>query len=177
MPLTSPPIVGTLPIGGEATYGASWGGDPLRAAFRYELAVILSDTPAIPWPVRDLQNTTQQPAPPAADADSTAQGHFEIDFPGSVEAQYTFGAPGSNLHREQGQVTIRAVTRLRAGSATRDLAESYLATVRSRFRMRRFAVGSLSCRITDTAPMGGGQDEAGMWVESLALGYEIYNVG
>ena len=150
-------------------------GDPLRDAFRSELATVLAVAPAITWPIVDVQNTTTQPAPPAADA--AVQGHFEIEFPGASEGQYTFGAPGANLHREIGQVTIRAVTRLRAGATARDLAESYLATVRSRFRMRRFAVGSLSCRITDTAPMGGGQDEAGMWVESLALGYEIYNVG
>lgn len=152
-------------------------GDPLRDAFRAQLATVLAISPAIPWPVKDLQNTTQLPAPPAADAANSAQGHFEIEFPGATEAQYTFGAPGSNLHLEQGQVTIRAVTRLRAGTTVRDLAEGYLATVRSRFRMRRFSVGSLQCRITDTAPMGGGQDEAGMWVESLALGYEIFNVG
>lgn len=177
MPNTTPPLVGSLAIGAEATYGTAYNGDPLRAAFRAELAVVLSDTPAIPWPVRDLQNTTVQPAPAAADADPSAAGHFEIEFPGSTEAQYTFGAPGANLHREQGQVTIRAVTRLRAGMTVRDLAEGYLATVRSRFRMRRFAVGDLTCRITDTAPMGGGEDEAGMWVESLALGYEIFNVG
>lgn len=152
-------------------------GDPLRDAFRAELATVLAVSPAIPWPVKDLQNTTEQPAPAAADAASAGQGHFEIEFPGASEAQYTFGAPGSNFHRETGQVTIRAVTRLRAGTTVRDLAEGYLATVRSRFRMRRFAVGSLTCRITDSAPMGGGQDEAGMWVESLALGYEIFNVG
>ena len=34
-----------------------------------------------------------------------------------------------------------------------------------------------SVRITSTAPMGGGHDEAGLWVESVALGYELYNVG
>lgn len=152
-------------------------GDPLRDAFRAELATVLAVSPAITWPVKDLLNTTDQPAPPAADAASASQGWFEIEFPGAREAQFTFGAPGANFHQEQGQVTIRAVTRLRAGETIRDLAESYLATVRSRFRGRRFAVGSLSCRITDTAPMGGGQDEAGMWVESLALGYEIFNVG
>lgn len=150
-------------------------GDPLRDAFRSELATVLAVSPAITWPVKDLQNTTIQSEPPAADA--TVQGWFEIEFMGASEAQYTFGAPGSNFHQEQGQVTVRVVTRLRAGSTTRDLAEGYLATVRARFRGRRFAVGSLSCRITDTAPMGGGQDEAGMWVESLALGYEIFNVG
>lgn len=152
-------------------------GDPLRDAFRAELVTVLAVATAIPWPVKDVLNTTDQSGPPAADAVANSQGHFEIEFPGAGEAQYTFGAPGANFHREQGQVTIRAVTRLRAGATVRDLAEAYLAIVRSRFRMRRFAVGSLQCRVTSTAPMGGGFDEAGMWVESIALAYEIYNVG
>ena len=151
-------------------------GDTLRDAFRTRLATHRT-TAAIPWPIRDVINTAEQPHPPAADAASAAAGHLEIDFPGASEAQYTFGAPGANLHREQGQVTIRAVTRLRAGTTVRDLAETYTAALRSLFRMDRFAAGSLTVRITSTAPMGGGIDEAGMWVESLALGYEIYNVG
>lgn len=152
-------------------------GDPLRDAFRAELVTVLAITTAIPWSVKDPLNTAEQPHPAAANAAASAQGHFELEFPGGSEGQYTFGAPGANFHREQGQVTIRAVTRLRAGTTVRDLAEAYLATVRSRFRMRRFAVGSLQCRITSTAPMGGGFDEGGQWVESIALGYEIYNVG
>lgn len=152
-------------------------GDPFRDAFRAELVAVLAVATAIPWSVKDVLNTAEQPRPPAADAAANSQGHFEIEFPGASEAQYTFGAPGANLHREQGQVTIRAVTRLRSGTTNRDLAESYLATVRDRFRMRRFAAGSRSIRITAVAPMGGGFDEGGMWVESIALGYEIYNVG
>ena len=43
-------------------------GDPLRDAFRTELAAVLAESPAIAWPVTDVQNTTEQPAPPAADA-------------------------------------------------------------------------------------------------------------
>ena len=49
--------------------------------------------------------------------------------------------------------------------------------IRTAFRMRRFAAGARTVRITATAPMGGGHDEAGLWVESVALAYEIYNVG
>jgi len=152
-------------------------GDPLRDAFRTELATVLALSTAIPWSVKDVINTAEQPAPPAAGVAGSAAGWFEIEFPGGSEAQYTFGAPGANFHREQGQVTIRAVTRLRAGKTVRDLAEAYIATVRGRFRMRRFSAGSRQVRITATAPMGGGFDEGGSWVESIALGYEIYNVG
>lgn len=152
-------------------------GDPLRDAFRAELAVVLAVAPAIPWPVKDVINTADQPAPPAAGVAGSAAGWFEIEFPGGSEEQYTFGAPGSNWHRERGQVTIRAVTRLRAGKTIRDLAEGYLATLRTRFRLRRFSVGSQQVRIIATMPMGNGVDEGGRWVESLALEYQLFNIG
>ena len=151
-------------------------GDTLRDAFRSELATIRS-AESISWPIKDTLNTSTQPNPAAAGVASTAAGYLELEFPGGAEAQYTFGAPAANFHREQGQVTVNVVTRLRTGTTNRDLAETYAASIRSAFRMRRFAAGSRSIRITDTAPMGGGHDEAGMWVESVALGYEIYNVG
>jgi hypothetical protein len=153
-------------------------GDPFRDAFRTELAaVVAAASPAIPWTVKDTLNTAEQPAPPVAGGGSSSAGYFEIEFTGGSEAQYTFGAPAANLHRERGQVTVRAVTRLRAGTTVRDLAETYLAQIRTAFRMRRFAAGARTIRITAVAPMGGGFDEGGMWVESLALAYETYNVG
>jgi len=151
-------------------------GDTLRDAFRAELATIRTAA-SIAWPIKDTLNTSEQPNPPAAAVASTSAGYLELEFPGGSEAQYTFGAPAANLHREQGQVTVNVVTRLRTGTTNRDLAETYAAAIRSAFRMRRFAAGSRSIRITAVAPMGGGHDEAGMWVESVALAYEIYNVG
>ncbi|WP_295135708.1 hypothetical protein [uncultured Reyranella sp.] len=153
-------------------------GDPLRDAFRTELdTVIAAASPAILWARKDLLNTTDQPAPPPAGASAAASGWFEIEFPGGTEQQVTFGAPGANLHREQGQVTIRAVTRLRAGKTIRDLAETYMAQVRTGFRMRRFTAGGLDIQVTSTGAMGGGEDEAGQWAESLALAYSVYNRG
>jgi hypothetical protein len=142
-------------------------GDLLRDAFRSELATIRTAA-SITWVIKDTLNTNVNP-------DASA-GYLELEFPGGAEDQYTFGAPSNNLHREQGQVTVRVVSP-RGNLANRDLAETYAAAIRSAFRMRRFAVGSLSARITSTAPMGGGEDEGGMWSESIALGYEIYNVG
>lgn len=143
-------------------------GDTLRDAFRAELATIKTAA-SITWDIRDTLNTEDNP--------DASEGYIELEFPGGSEVQFTFGAPGDNLHREQGQVTVRVVTPLGAGTTMRDLAETYAAAIRSAFRMRRFAAGSRSIRITDTAPMGGGHDEAGLWAESVALGYEIYNVG
>lgn len=150
-------------------------GDTLRDAFRAELATIRTAA-SIAWPIKDTLNTSTQPNPPVAGAASSAAGHLELEFPGGSEAQYTFGAPSANLHREEGQVTVNVATRLRTGSTNRDLAETYAASIRSAFRMRRFAAGSRSIRITAVAPMGGGHDEGGLWVESVALAYEIYNV-
>jgi hypothetical protein len=142
-------------------------GDPLRDAFRAELATVRTAA-SVTWPIKDTLNTNVNP-----DASS---GYLELEFPGGVEEQYTFGAPSNNLHREIGQVTIRVVAP-RGNVTNRNLAETYAAAIRNAFRMRRFAVGTRSVRITSTAPMGGGEDEGGMWSESLALGYEIYNVG
>lgn len=153
-------------------------GDPLRDAFRTELdTVIAAASPSIAWTRKDLDNTSEQPAPPAAGVASSAAGWFEIEFPGAAEGQYTFGSPGNNLHRETGQVTIRAVTRLRAGQTVRDLAETYLDRIRRGFRMRRFTSGSLAIRVTSTAPMGDGETEGGQWVVSLALAYSVFNRG
>lgn len=142
-------------------------GDPLRDAFRAELEAVRVAT-SIPWLVKDTLNTNVNP--------DAGAGFLSLEFPGGAEGQYTFGAPGSNLHQERGQVTVR-VCSPRGNVANRDLAETYAAAIRSAFRMRRFAVGSRSVRITSVGPMGEGEDEGGMWSESLALGYEIYNVG
>lgn len=144
-------------------------GDSLRDAFRAQLDAILAANPSITWEQRDTVNTGNRP-------DASA-GYFELEFPGGSEAQFTFGAPGSNLHREQGQVTLRAVLRVNAGATERDKAESYMETVRAAFRMARFAAGTRTVRVTATSAMGGGETEAGMWAESLALAYEVYNVG
>lgn len=151
-------------------------GDTLRDAFRAELATIRTAA-SIPWPIKDTVNTSTQPNPPAAAAASTAAGYLELEFPGGSERQFSAGSPGANLHLEAGQVTVNVVTRLRTGTTNRDLAETYAEAIRSAFRARRFTAGARSIRITSTAPMGGGHDEGGMWVESVALAYEIFNVG
>lgn len=142
-------------------------GDPLRDAFRAELEAVCTAA-SIPWAIKDTLNTNVNP--------DASVGFLVLEFPGGAEAQYTFGAPGYNLHQEQGQVTVRVVAP-RGNATDRDLAETYGAAIRSAFRLRRFAVGSRTVRITATAPMGEGEDEGGMWSESIALGYEIYNVG
>ena len=139
-------------------------GDPLRDAFRTRLAAHRT-TAGVTWSIIDTLNTTEDP--------DAATGYLELEFPGGSESQYTFGAPGADLHDEQGQVTLNVVAPL---GGLRDTAETYAAALRALFRKDRFAVGSRSCRITSTAPMGGGHTEGGLWVESVALGYQIFNV-
>ena len=145
-------------------------GDTLRDAFRSELdAVIAAASPSIAWTRVDTTDTDTAP-----DAGS---GFFDLEFLGGDEGQYTFGAPGSNLHLETGNVAIHAMTPLARSKTTRDLAERYLGQIRTAFRMRRFSAGSVQVRITGVAPMGGGAIDGGMWAETLVLSYEVFNVG
>jgi hypothetical protein len=138
-------------------------GDTLRDAFRTRLAAHVA-TASITLPIKDLVNTGEDP-------DASA-GFIALEFLGGGEDQYTFGAPGNNLWRERGQVTVRVYAPL---GRTRDTAEAAAEALRNLFRADRFAAGSRTVRILDTAPMGGGQDEGGLWAESVALGYQTYN--
>lgn len=140
-------------------------GDTLRDAFRARLATHRT-TAGVSLAIKDTVNTTENP-------DASA-GYLELEFPGGSEGQYTFGAPGSNLHMEDCQVTLRVCMPL---GSSRDTGEAAAEALRNLFRMDRFAAGSRTVRITATAPMGGGQDEAGMWAESVALGYRVFNTG
>lgn len=141
-------------------------GDSLRDAFRARLAALCALSPAIVLPIEDLTNTGENP---------DASGPFLVlEFPGGAEDQYTFGSPGSNLFREDGQVTLRVCARL---GRDRDTCEAAAETLRNRFRNDRFAAASRTIRITAVAPMGGGHDEAGLWVESVGIAYRVFNEG
>lgn len=144
-------------------------GDSFRDAIRGALDTVLLANPSIAWPHKDTLNTGVKP--------DASTGYFELEFPGGDESQFTFGAPGANDWQETGQITVRAVLRQNAGKTERDKAESYVETIRSAFRGRRIAIGSRAIRIRRTGAMGGGQDEGGMWVESIALEYQRFNVG
>ena len=168
--MTWPPVVGSLPIGAVPAYVEPRNGDTFRDAFRTELdAVIAAADPDIEWARFDALNTESQP--------DALTGYFELEFLGGDESQYTFGAPGANLHRELGTVAVHALVPMARGKSMRDTAERYLGQIRSGFRSRRFAAGSVEIRIVGTAPMGGGQIEGGMWAETLVLAYEVFNVG
>lgn len=141
-------------------------GDSLRAAFRARLQAHVT-TAGITLAIKDLVNTRTRP-------DASAS-FIALDFPGGPpEQQLTFGAPGLNFHTETGQVTILVCCK---PGYDRDTCETAAESLRNLFRMDRFAAGSRDVRITATAPMGGGEDDGGFWVESVALAYEVLNVG
>lgn len=142
--------------------------DPFRAACRARLAEHMAEA-GIDWLLIDLLNTGENP--------DVSQNFIDIEFPGGSELQFTFGAPGNNFHDEVGQITIYVKTRLGAGTTVRNTAESYAQMLRDRFRNDRFAADVGTVRIRTVAAMGAGQDEAGLWVEAVALGYQIFNVG
>jgi hypothetical protein len=146
-------------------------GDTFRDAFRAELAAVCNDK-AVYWPIRDMVNAST-----SADLDAGDTGWIALEFLGGSEEQFTTGAPGANLFQENGQVTVR-VYAPKAGDVTiRDQAEVYAEAIRVGFRARKFACGDRTVRIDSTAPMGSGEDDAGMWAEAIGLGYEIFNVG
>lgn len=165
MPFGSDPY-GSLPFG---AFEVSAGGDTLRDAFRNRLESVLALNAWIEWPQKDTLNTGLHP--------DASTGYFELEFPGGSEEQFTTGAPGNNFYREIGQVTLRAVVRQNAGLTERNKAEAYVEAIRTGFRSARFVAGSRTVRITATGAMGGGQDEAGMWAESIAIAYELFNIG
>lgn len=145
-------------------------GDSFRDAWRAELdAVIAAASPSISWTRNDGLNT-------GTELDAST-GYFEIGFTPGGETPYTFGAPGQNFHLQRGTVLIHVLCPLARSTSMRDQAERYIEQVRTAFRARRFDAGSVSVKVTGTTPAAGGETEGGMWVETISLSYELFNVG
>ena len=146
-------------------------GDPFRDTIRADVdSLIAGAAPAIGWVRRDTLNTSDNP--------DASTGYFDLEFPGSSENQDTFGAPGSNEFKEEGQITLRVVAPL---SRDRDTAETYASQLRKAYRGRRIAFTQYGpnrfIRINAVGAMGNGHTEGGMWAESIALAYQVFNVG
>ena len=145
-------------------------GDPVCDAFRAELQTVLTAA-SIAWPIVDTD-----------DGDDTPDGsapYVEIRFEGGSEELAYWGAPGSNLWREDGQVFIDFLVPL---GTNRDAQEAYSRSVREAFRDRRFNAtfgsDSVEIRIETASPLGGPQGVDGaMTSRGIGLGYRIYNVG
>lgn len=143
-------------------------GDPFRDAMRNELdAIILAASPTITWKQLDTVNTKENP--------DASTGYIELEFPGGAEDQFTTGAPGNNLFKEDGQITVRVVAPL---GRSRNSAELYASQLRAAFRGRRIPLtAGKAIRINAVGAMGGGHTEGGMWAEAIALSYQVFNVG
>lgn len=151
-------------------------GSPFRDAWRSRLATHRTAAGyTTTFPIRDVDNT----GTPAGVPSDAEVGFLVLEFQGGPpDRQYTFGAPGSNLHNEEGQVALRVITRLRAGQTIRDAAEAIAEAMRTRFRMDRFATSDArTIRITGVSPIDDGFDEGGTYIVSVLIGYQIYNVG
>lgn len=153
-------------------------GDPLYDAFHLYLKAELEECGfVLPWTVKDTQNTAARP-----DA-SVPYVDFEITSAGSP--QFTTGAPGYNLHQETGQIII--AWKVPLGGYVGDVNHQQLAGLySSRLHNRclstlpdrnRFTCEDRQVRIHTPVRMGTGEDEGGMWVETMAVSYERFPIG
>ena len=142
------------------------GGDPVRDAFRAELEAIMLDA-ELDYSPSDIVNTDESPE---------AGGKLiAFEFSGVDEAAASFGSVGANRHEESGQALIRLFAPLGAGHAT---IEDDARTILNAFRNRRFITREgARVRIGALDVLGPYENETAMWVETVALGYLVINIG
>lgn len=140
-------------------------GSVLRDAFRTELVTVAAEQ-SISWAITDAVNTDENPA--------TESGFLYLEFGSGSEEMLTFGSPGNNLYLETATVFVRIAAPL---TRDRDNAESYGAAIRAAFRGRRFTAGGQQVKVDGVAALGGALMAGGMWIETVALSYQVYNIG
>lgn len=141
-------------------------GDPLRDAFRALLSTVKTEK-SIAWATKDTLNTAENP--------DAAEPYLELEFDGGREEQATFGAPGGNLHDEDGQVRLNLYMPLGADQAQ---GEVYGRALRNGFRARQFQTSEgRDVSIEAVTPMEGGETVGGMWLETIVLSYRTTNLG
>lgn len=137
--------------------------DPLRAAFKTELATIAAAA-AIPWAIKDVENVFA-----AADG---ATSFLALEFDGSPPfEQRSWGAPGNNLYREEGNVWVRVVAPIGSGSD----AAGHARAIAAAFTERRFTrADGRSVRTRAGAPSA--SRLGGRWIESVPVFYRVDNL-
>lgn len=141
-------------------------GDPLRDGFRALLSTVKTEK-SIAWATRDTLNTAENP--------DAGAPYLELEFDGGSEEQGTFGAPGSNLHDETGQVRLNIYMPLGESQVQ---GEVYARALRNGFRARLFQTSEgRDVSIDAVAPLGGGETVGGMWLETIVLSYRTTNLG
>lgn len=151
-------------------------GDPLHAAFLAYLTSELDEVGlALPWRIIDTRNTGQDP-------DATTP-YVDFEITPQAADQYTTGAPGANLHREQGQIII--AFKVPFGDTVdatnhQDLAGEHAYALFRRWlspTYNRFTCDSRQVRLFAPLRLGFGEDDGGMWIETMAVSYELFHVG
>lgn len=136
-------------------------GDPVKDAFRAQILQV----PDI-WTYKDTENPSPQP--------NVGSRFLTIEWMDSPERLMAWGSPGSNLHKVNGFLQIHLNSPRGQGSA---VAEVMARAVWTYFRARRFQTSELrDVRIVSVTQLGGEVDGA-MWVESLLIEFETFNLG
>lgn len=102
------------------------------------------------------------------EAPPKASPFVAVQFPVATEEQASFGAPGSNVFREEG--AIRFVVVVRAGSGTEKLGSIALA-LRILFRNARF--DGVRCYAPSSPFFDDRGDDAGAFRASFAVPYDF----
>ncbi len=138
--------------------------DPLRAAFKTELATIATAA-GIPWAIKEVENVF-------ASADG-ATSFLALEFDGSPPfEQRTWGAPGSNLYREEGNVWVRVVAPIGSGAD----ASGYARSIAAAFTQRRLATLINGRLIRTLAGAPSHSRLGGRWIESVPVSYRVDNL-
>ena len=125
---------------------------------------------ALPWSVIDTRNTTARP--------DASRPYVDFEIIAGGNPQFTTGSPGANLHQETGQITIAWKVPIR-DEANQALAGQYAYALLKRFLYlgTRFDCDDRQVRLSEPLRMGDGQNEAGLWIETMAVSYKLFHVG
>ena len=145
-------------------------GDPLRDAFRSELASIVAaaNSPTIAWSILDTVNMPQTP--------DALTNFITLRFGQSHEDHFTFGAPGNDFWKEEGDVFVDLFCAIDSGH---DTVEKYALEIRNAFRStthRRITMNTgQTIRIVSVGPINGDRIDGGWWCETVPIAYRVFN--
>lgn len=139
--------------------------DPVRAAFRSELATIKT-AGSIAWETKDVENVYA-----AADG---LTSFLALEFvPAGPARRMSVGNPGNDYFDERGTVYVRLVAPLNAGRAT---IEDYAAKVYAAFRGRIFQTQSGQKIYCDAMPAAA-VEQGARWVSTVSVAYRTQTRG
>jgi hypothetical protein len=138
-------------------------GDRVREAFKTKLAAVVLAA-GCPWTVKETENVF---------ASADGQTSFvALEFDGSPpQQQRTWGQPGNNRYREEGNVWVRVVAPINSGN---DVA-GWARAIADRFLDQRFdTADGRTIRTLSGAPSP--TRVGGRWIESVPVAYRVHNL-